>query len=47
VVDAPKKAQAMLHAAPLRVNELGRPVLPVWLAWNPTVTDALGAIVAL
>ena len=39
--------QAMVHAAPLSVNAVGVAVLPVWLAWKPTLTDAFGAMAAL
>ena len=38
---------AVEQAAPLRVNVLGAAVLPVWVAWNPMVTAAPGAMVAL
>ncbi len=39
--------QATLQAAPLRVNEAGLPVLPVWLAWKPMLTDPPGAMLPL
>ena len=39
--------QAVEQDAPLRVNDAGLAVLPVWLAWKPMVTEALGAIAAL
>ena len=39
--------QAIAQAAPLRVNEPGAAVLPVWVAWKPMLTDALAAISAL
>ena len=38
---------AVPHVCPLRANEVGAAVLPVWLAWKPTVTDAFGAMSAL
>jgi hypothetical protein len=31
----------------LRVNDDGAAVLPVWLAWNPMVAEAPGAVVPL
>jgi hypothetical protein len=39
--------QARVQAAPLRVNEVGAAVSPVWLAWKPMVVDVPGAISAL
>jgi hypothetical protein len=39
--------QAMAQAAPLRVKEDGSAVSPVWLAWNPMLIDAPGAMVLL
>lgn len=39
--------QATVQAAPLRANEVGSPVLPVWLAWKPMLIDAPAAIPAL
>ncbi len=39
--------QATEQAVPLRVNEAGLPVLPVWVAWKPMPTDAFGAMAAL
>jgi len=43
----PAPDQAMEQAVPLRVNEVGLAALPVWVAWKPTLTEALGAMAAL
>ena len=34
--------QATVQAAPLRVNEVGLPALPVWVAWKPMLTGRQG-----
>lgn len=39
--------QVVVQVVPLRANEVGVAALPVWLAWKPMLTDALGAISAL
>lgn len=39
--------QATAQAAPLRVNEAGFAVLPVWVAWKPMSTEAFGAMAPL
>ena len=39
--------QVVVHAEPLRVNDDGLLVSPVWVAWKPMPTDALGASAAL
>ncbi|GAB3838964.1 hypothetical protein GCM10029963_05640 [Micromonospora andamanensis] len=42
-----RRCQATVQAAPLRVNEPGLAVLPVWVAWKPIVSDPLGGMLAL
>jgi hypothetical protein len=42
-----KACQALAQVAPLRVYAVGAPLLPVWVAWNPKLTDAPGATTAL
>jgi hypothetical protein len=38
----------MVHGLPLRVNEVGLPVLPVCVAWNPmSRMDVPGLMTAL
>jgi hypothetical protein len=32
---------------PLRLNDAGVPLLPVWLAWKPMLTDEPGAMLPL
>ena len=39
--------QAVEQEAPLRVNAAGAAALPVWLAWKPMLTEALGAMAPL
>jgi len=40
----PSTGQATVQLEPLRLNEVGAAALPVWVAWKPMLTDALGAI---
>jgi hypothetical protein len=42
-----RRRQATVQAVPLSVNEVGRPVLPVWVAWKPIPVEAFGASVPL
>jgi hypothetical protein len=42
IIRAPNAGYAVVQAAPLRVNDPGLSVLPVWLAWNPMLVDAPG-----
>ena len=35
------------QAVPLSVKEVGLPLLPVCVAWNPKLAEAFGAIVPL
>ena len=44
---APTLDQAMEQDAPLRVNEAGLAVLPVWVAWKPMLTEPLAGMAAL
>jgi hypothetical protein len=41
--------QAVVHVVPLRMNEVGLAVLPVWVAWkpNPLTDPPLGLITVL
>ncbi len=39
--------QATVQGLPFRVNEVGLPALPVWVAWKPTSVVAPGASVPL
>ena len=39
--------QTLVQAAPLRVNEVGLAVLPVWVAWKPMLTDPPAAMAPL
>jgi hypothetical protein len=39
--------QATVQAAPLRVYEVGLPVLPVWVAWKPMRIDVPAAMPGL
>ncbi|BCB81718.1 hypothetical protein Pflav_081280 [Phytohabitans flavus] len=36
-----------MQLAPFKVNDAGRPVLPVCVAWKPTPTEAFGAMLPL
>ena len=36
-----------MQAAPLRVNEVGLAVLPVWLAWKPMSIEPPAGMAAL
>ena len=35
------------QVTPLRVNAVGLPLFPVWLAWKPMLTEPFAAMVAL
>ena len=39
--------QATVQLEPLRLKEVAAAALPVWVAWKPMLTDALGAIAPL
>ena len=38
---------SVVQAEPLRAYPVGAAPFPVWVAWNPKLTDAPGASVAL